>query len=263
MRTAGCPPAGVGFSAVTLGLSAVSLLRGCACGLPAAIEVGPLWGPFSFAVPDRRFAFGSPAVIDGSTPMGSPAPRCALGRGGHFTLAADVFLPCAGLFDCPQPGFLTRRIDYFRTTAPSLANTRKSETPHFQTHPCEAAPQGRPKRGKTTLYGTNRPPKSTRKWPWIENSMGWIGRSMGWKRKSMGWMAAGAPPRRLSNAKTQTTVGVRFNGLPYSAQGRTTCTLPPARRGGYPASRRNGHHAPQTTQRGRRPHRGRTFYNRG
>ena len=132
----------------------------------------------------------------------------------------------------------------FRTTAPSLANTRKSETPHFQTHPCEAAPQGRPKRGKTTLYGTNRPPKSTRKWPWIENSMGWIGRSMGWKRKSMGWMAAGAPPRRLSNAKTQTTVGVRFNGLPYSAQGRAACTLPPARRGRYPM-RRNSHYAPK------------------
>ena len=163
--------------------------------------------------------------------MGSPAPRCALGRGGHFTLAADVFLPCAGLFDCPQPGFLTRRIEYFRTTAPSLANTRKTETPHFQTHPSDAPPQGRPKRGKMTLYGTNRPQKSTRKWPWIENSMGWIGRSMGWKQKSMGWMAPGAPPRRLSNAKTQTTVGVRFNGLPYSAQGRAACTLPPARRG--------------------------------
>ncbi len=68
---------------------------------------------------------------------------------------------------------------------------------------------------------------------------------MGWKRKSMGWMAAGTPPRRLSNAKTQTAVGVRFNGLPYSAQGRAACTLPPARRGGYPASRRNGHHAPK------------------
>ena len=66
----------------------------------------------------------------------------------------------------------------------------------------------------------------------------------GMDRKSMGWMAAGAPPRRLSNAKTQTTVGVRFNGLPYSAQGRAACTLPPARRGRYPM-RRNSHYAPK------------------
>ena len=43
---------------------------------------------------------------------------------------------------------------------------------------------------------------------------------MGWKQKSMGRIAAITPSRRLSNAKMQTKVGVRFNRMPYSAQVR-------------------------------------------
>ena len=118
---------------------------------------------------------------------------------------------------CPQRGFLTRKIDYFRTAAPSLANTQKMETPHFQTYPCEAPPRGRPKTRISPLYGTNRPPFSAEKWPWMGNSIPWIGRSMGWKWKSMGWIAQNIPRSSISNAKTQTGMGVRINGLPYSA----------------------------------------------
>ena len=41
---------------------------------------------------------------------------------------------------------------------------------------------------------------------------------MGWKWKSMGWIGTNTPSRRISNAKTRVSVGVRFNALPYSAQ---------------------------------------------
>ena len=120
------------------------------------------------------------------------------------------------LSPCPQRGFLTRRIDYFRAAAPSLANTRKSETPHFQTYRC------------MTLFVTNRPQFSSKNWPWIENSIPWIGRSMGWKGKSMGWIGRGSAWihentgwKRRNFAKTRASVAVRFNDVPYSAQGVT------------------------------------------
>ena len=141
--SAGCRQAGVGLCVVTIGRAAASLLRGWACGVPAVIDVGPLWSPHCVMVPFRRFAFGSPAVIESSPPMGAPASRCALGRGGHSTHAADDLLPCTGMFLCPHRGFLTRRIDYFRALVPSLANTQKSEIPHFQTHPSDVPPQRR------------------------------------------------------------------------------------------------------------------------
>ena len=95
VRTAACRQADVGCSAITLGRSAASLLRGCACGLPAVIDVGPLWGPHCTMVPFRRFAFGSPAVIKSSPPMGAQASRCDYGRrrtlcrmGSPITLSA-------------------------------------------------------------------------------------------------------------------------------------------------------------------------------
>ena len=61
------------------------------------------------------------------------------------------------------------------------------------------------------------------KCPWSEISKGWIGRSMGWKQQSMGRIDAITPSRRISNAKTQTSVGVRINRVPYSAQGYAAC----------------------------------------
>ena len=48
--------------------------------------------------------------------------------------------------------------------------------------------------------------------------MGWIGDSMGWKSKSMGWIDESAAWTHENNAKRRTGVGVRFNGLTYSAQ---------------------------------------------
>ncbi len=160
VRTAACRQADVGCSAITLGRSAASLLRGCACGLPAVIDVGPPWGPHILMLPFRRFAFGSPAVIESSPPMGAQASRCTLGRGGPTT-AWEAPSPC------PQRGFLTRRIDYFRALVPSLANTRKSETPHFQTHPCDAPPQGRPETRISPPCVTNRPEFSSENRPWM------------------------------------------------------------------------------------------------
>ena len=73
--TAGCRPVCVGFSAASIRRAAASLLRGCACCLPAVIDVGPLWGPHIYMLPFRRFAFGSPAVIESSPPMGAQASR--------------------------------------------------------------------------------------------------------------------------------------------------------------------------------------------
>ena len=47
--------------------------------------------------------------------------------------------------------------------------------------------------------------------------MGWIGDSMGWKSKSMGCFGRTAAWTHKNLAKRRTKVGVRFNGLPYSA----------------------------------------------
>ena len=115
--------------------------------------------------------------------------------------------------------FLTRRIEYFRALAPLLANTRKTERLGFQIHPCEAPPQGRPKTRFLPLYGTNRGCFSIEKWPWIGNSIPWIGRSMGWKQKSMGWIGRSAAWTDEKFAGRRAEARVRFNAVPYSAQG--------------------------------------------
>ena len=119
----------------------------------------------------------------------------------------------------PLRCFLTRRIDYFRAPALLLANTRKSERLDVQAHPSNTLPQRRPKMVFSPLYGTFRPHFSSEKWPWIEISIPWIGESMGWKWISMGCFGRGAAWTGGNLAKRRTTVGVRFNGLPYSAQG--------------------------------------------
>ena len=90
-RTARCRTTGGGLSAVTVRRTAASLFRGCACGLPAGIEVGPLWGPHSGVVPFRRFAFGSPAVIESSPPMGAQASRSPSTRAG-LPVRADAMM---------------------------------------------------------------------------------------------------------------------------------------------------------------------------
>ena len=52
VRTAGCRQAGVGFSALAIGRTAASLLRGCACGLPAVMGS---WTPMGSTYPDASF----------------------------------------------------------------------------------------------------------------------------------------------------------------------------------------------------------------
>ena len=88
-----------------------------------------------------------------------------------------------------------------------------------QAHPSNTLPQRRPKMVFSPLYGTFRPHFSSEKWPWIGNSIPWIGESMGWKWISMRCFGQGAAWMGGNLAKRRTTVGVRFNGLPYSAQG--------------------------------------------
>ena len=61
-----------------------------------------------------------------------------------------------------RPIFLTRKIDYFRASAPTHANERKSETADVQAHPREPPPPGRPKTPFSPLYGTFRPQFSVR-----------------------------------------------------------------------------------------------------
>ena len=48
VRTAGCRPTGVGFSAASIRRAAASLLRGCACGLPAVVGSWTPMGSFFF-----------------------------------------------------------------------------------------------------------------------------------------------------------------------------------------------------------------------
>ena len=130
-------------------------------------------------------------------------------------------------------GFLTWRIEYFRAAALLLANTRKSEISDFQMLISKASPLGGPKMWFSPLYGTFWGYFSAGKWPWIGNSIPWIGESMGWKWISMGWIGRNTPRGRFFKAKRRTRVGVRFNGLPYSAQAlRGVCSeagCPPRR----------------------------------
>ena len=135
------------------------------------------------------------------------------------SLRGGLHLRLKAVSSHPLRCFLTRRIDFFRAAALLLANTRKSERLDVQAHPSNTLPQRRPKMVFSPLYGTFRPHFSSEKWPWIEISIPWIGESMGWKWISMGCFGRGAAWTGGNLAKRRTTVGVRFNGLPYSAQG--------------------------------------------
>ena len=113
---------------------------------------------------------------------GCPPRRDAIHRVSHRPdgLGGAAFLPPTARGDSPAPTFfsvgrpsawcgrqecrpsygrcfLTWRIDYFRALALLLANTRKSETSNFQSHPSKDLPQGRLKMGFSPLYGTFRP----------------------------------------------------------------------------------------------------------
>ena len=115
--------------------------------------------------------------------------------------------------------FLTRRIDYFRATAPSLANTRKSETLDSDDYLRDAPPRRHYKLRFSPLYGTFSSDFSIGNRPWIVKSIPWKQKSMGCFGRNIPWIGwtAGRTPK--NNAGRRTTVGVRFNGLPYSAQG--------------------------------------------
>ena len=183
--------------------------------------------------------------IEPNFPGGRPA---LLPRVGHAAGEdAGAMAACKAVTQPSQTGrggshrcFLTRRIEYFRALAPSLANTRKTERLGFQAHPCEAPPHGRPKARFLPLYGTNRGCFSIGKWPWSGISIPWIGRSMGWKQKSMGWIGRSAAWTDEKFAGRRAEACVRFNAVPYSAQGLRRCRRPvaPAEKRG--ATFRNG-----------------------
>ena len=113
--------------------------------------------------------------------------------------------------------FLTRRMRYFRATAPSCANTRKLEGLDIEAItrllPCKSSR----KRRFLPLFGENRCDFSSRKCPWNEISIPWIAISMGCCRRSVPWIAASGPCAARFVAKRRAGTGVRFNGLPYSA----------------------------------------------
>ena len=113
--------------------------------------------------------------------------------------------------------FLTRRIDYFRATAPSHANEQKSEWLDIEDltwrFPCKSSRKQR----FLPLFGENRCDFSSRKCPWSENSVPWIAISMGCCRRSVPWIAASGPCAARFVAKRRAGTGVRFNGLPNSA----------------------------------------------
>ena len=115
--------------------------------------------------------------------------------------------------------FLTRRMRYFRATAPSCANTRKLEGLDIEAItrllPCKSSR----KRRFLPLFGENRCDFSSRKCPWNAISIPWSAISMGCCRRSVPWIAARRPRTALFVAKRRTGTGVRFNGLPNSAHG--------------------------------------------
>ena len=170
---------------------------------------------FLFGMAARAVAF---ALSGGAQPVPPQAIHRVSPRPEGLGGAAPP--PC-----CPLRCFLTWRIDYFRAPALSLANTRKSETSDVQAYPSDSPPHGRLKMVFSPLYGTFRPHFSSEKWPWIEISIPWIGESMGWKWISMGCFSRNTPCGRISNARSRTSLGVRFNGLPYSAHGWRACAL--------------------------------------
>ena len=49
--------------------------------------------------------------------------------------------------------------------------------------------------------------------------MGWKGKSMGWIGRGAAWMHDKAARIHKNFAKTRASVAVRFNAVPYSAQG--------------------------------------------
>ena len=132
---------------------------------------------FLFGMAARAVAF---ALSGGAQPVPPQAIHRVSPRPEGLGGAAPP--PC-----CPLRCFLTRRIDYFRAPALSLANTRKSETSDVQAHPSDSPPHGRLKMVFSPLYGTFRPHFSSEKWPWIEISIPWIGESMGFGRR---WASA-------------------------------------------------------------------------
>ena len=131
----------------------------------------------------------------------------------------------------PAARFLTRRIEYFRPTATSLANTRKSEPPDKEAHTSKALPQTARRGPFLPLYGAKRADFSFGKWPWMEKSTGRNGRSTGCFGKSIPRMHAPRPPQGRNLPERRTDAPVRFNALPNGAQG-------PAAKNGN--ARRNG-----------------------
>ena len=64
----------------------------------------------------RRFAFGSPAVIKGSTPMGSPASRCGFGvRWVVLAAGCDVFSRLLDPYGVPLQGGSCPRVRLWLT----------------------------------------------------------------------------------------------------------------------------------------------------
>ncbi len=211
----------------------------------------------------RGFAYGSPAVIESSTPMGSPASRCGYGvwvifcrkgcplrrdaihrvspaRGAapprHSSTAAgrpggerrdesrlyvaDILCPALPSMIARHNCFLTRRIDYFRATAPSLANTRKSETLDSEDYLRDAPLRRYYKLRISPLYGTFRGDFSIGNRPWMTKSIPWKQKSMGCFGRNIPWIGWAAAWTHGKNAGMSVGAGVRFNGLPYSAQPR-------------------------------------------
>ena len=122
--------------------------------------------------------------------------------------------------------FLTRRMRFFRTPAPPLANGRKPETPDIQAQASGGPPYGCPGTRFLPLYVTFRGDFSVRGRPPTGDSKGWIGISMGcigdsapWISKRVACTGAPAARKRANRAGRRTAKGGRFNSLPHGAQG--------------------------------------------
>lgn len=106
----------VGYAAMSIWRAAAPRFRGCACGLHAVIEVGPLWGSHVYIVLFRRFAFGSPAVID-VRPLWGRLPRGVVSVSHVYTTVWDI--ACVA-----RPGWPTRGYGCRGRALPRTGETR-------------------------------------------------------------------------------------------------------------------------------------------
>lgn len=126
--------------------------------------------------------------------------------------------------------FLTQRIRYFSPHAPPHANERKSENTDNEKQTKKALPQNLRRGLFLTLYDTNLNLFLRRNTPWIERSIPCNLQSVPWIFRNLPRSRPEISPRRRDKPERRTEARVRFNVLPYGAQGLARFARPASSR---------------------------------